>query len=230
VQDAYYYDGQGWHTFTLAAAGSASTKGGIAAVSRSPNTMEVWWAGPNGSVQDAYYYDGQGWHTFTLAAAGSASAKGGIAAVSRSPNTMEVWWAGPGGSVQDAFFYDGGGWHRFTLAWDGSALTLGGVAAVPRSPLTIGTGAIDVNDIDREVDELTELAALGGNYGLSGMIHFTRYRPGGGVADKETATPSNLPLGSFNFDALYDGDAHHEGRTSSTTTRKRVSFGFDVGK
>jgi hypothetical protein len=28
--------------------------------------MEVWWAGPNGSVQDAYYYDGAGWNRFQL--------------------------------------------------------------------------------------------------------------------------------------------------------------------
>ena len=40
--------------------GSASTSGGIAAVSRIQNSMEVWWVGPNGSVQDAYYYDASG--------------------------------------------------------------------------------------------------------------------------------------------------------------------------
>jgi hypothetical protein len=42
------------------------------------------------------------------------------------------------------------------------------------------------------------------------------------VADKGTATPSKLALGWFDFDALYDGDAHHEGSTSSKITRKRV--------
>jgi hypothetical protein len=50
------------------------------------------------------------------------------------------------------------------------------------------------------------------------------------VADKETATPSNLPLSSFDFDALYDGDAHREDSTSSKIARKRVSLGFDVEK
>jgi hypothetical protein len=66
VQDAYYYDGSGWNQFQLAPAGSVSTTGGIAAVSRASNTMEVWWAGPDGSVQDAYYYDGSGWNQFQL--------------------------------------------------------------------------------------------------------------------------------------------------------------------
>jgi hypothetical protein len=53
---------------------------------------------------------------------------------------------------------------------------------------TFGTGAMDVNDIDRAVDELTELAALGGDYGPSGTIHLTRSRPGGGAVGAATAT------------------------------------------
>jgi hypothetical protein len=31
----------------------------------------------------------------------------------------------------------------------------------------------------------------------------------GRAADKETARPSKLPLSWFDFDALYDGDAHN---------------------
>jgi hypothetical protein len=78
--------------------------------------MEVWWAGPNGSVQDAYWYAGQPWRQFQLAPAGSASTTGGIAAVSRETDSMEVWWAGPDGSVQDAYWYAGAAWNRFQLA------------------------------------------------------------------------------------------------------------------
>jgi outer membrane protein assembly factor BamB len=137
VQDAYWYDGQPWQQFELAPAGSASVTGGIAAVSRIPNSMEVWWVAPDGSVQDAYWYDGQPWQRFQLAPAGSASLQGGIAAVSRVANSMEVWWVGSNGSVQDAYWYDGQPWQRFQLAPAGSVSLQGGIAAVSRIPTSM---------------------------------------------------------------------------------------------
>ena len=94
-----------WRQFELASAGSASTNAGITAVSRIPNSMEVWWVGTDGSIQDAFWYEGGQWQRFELAPAGSASGNGGITTVSRIPNSMEVWWVGANGSVQDAFWY-----------------------------------------------------------------------------------------------------------------------------
>ncbi|MEH1903101.1 MAG: hypothetical protein V7L04_17235, partial [Nostoc sp.] len=69
----------------MAPAGSASINGGITAVSRIPNSLEVWWIGGNSSIQDAYWYEGSQWQRFELAPAGSASINGGITAVSRIP-------------------------------------------------------------------------------------------------------------------------------------------------
>ncbi|MGX9728558.1 MAG: hypothetical protein ACTFAK_14960 [Candidatus Electronema sp. VV] len=57
MQAAYWYEGGQWQRYELAPAGSASVNGGIAAVSRIPNSMEVWWIGANGSVQDTYFYE-----------------------------------------------------------------------------------------------------------------------------------------------------------------------------
>src|SRR5262249_48202683 len=88
-----------WNGFTLAGNGVASRS--IVAVSRIPNSMEVWWIAPDGSVHDAYWYESQPWRQFELAPPGSASVEGGIAAVSRIPTSMEVWWIAPNGSVQD---------------------------------------------------------------------------------------------------------------------------------
>lgn len=45
-----------WRRFDLVSAGNASTNARITAVSRIPNSMEVWWVGANGSIQDAYWY------------------------------------------------------------------------------------------------------------------------------------------------------------------------------
>jgi hypothetical protein len=124
----------GWRGFQLAPANSVAQHGGVAAVSRIPNSMETWWIGANGSVQDAYWYEGAQWQRFELAPAGSASVTGGIAAVSRIPGSMEVWWIGANGSVQGAYWYDGGAWARYELAPAGSASVTGGIAAVSRVP------------------------------------------------------------------------------------------------
>jgi hypothetical protein len=45
VQAAFWYEGGQWQRYELAAADSASPNGGIAAVSREPISMEVWWVG-----------------------------------------------------------------------------------------------------------------------------------------------------------------------------------------
>ena len=122
-----------WSEFTLAPGGSAGS--GTAAVSRIPNSMEVWWIGADGSVQDSYWYDGGSWQQFALAPAGSAARGGGIAGVSRIPNSMEVWWIAPNGSVQGAYWYEGATWQRYELAPAGSAAPGGGgIAAVSRIP------------------------------------------------------------------------------------------------
>ena len=86
----------------------ASTSTDIAAVSRIPGSMEVWWVEPNESVQDACLRR-PGTEPVPAGPGSSASTSGGIAAVSRIQNSMEVWWVGPNGSVQDAYYYDASG-------------------------------------------------------------------------------------------------------------------------
>ncbi len=111
VQGAKWYDTSpptGWQLYQLASPGSASDTGGIAAVSRIPGSLEVWWVSDNGSVQDAFWYDSDpptDWRLFQLAPAGSASVSSGVAAVSRIPGSMEVWWVTENGSVNDMFWY-----------------------------------------------------------------------------------------------------------------------------
>ncbi|MGE0690632.1 MAG: hypothetical protein AB7O87_08555, partial [Candidatus Nitrosocosmicus sp.] len=83
-----------WQNFELPNSNNASRNGGIAAVSRIPNSMEVWWIGANGSVEGSFWYEGGNWTRYQIAPNGSASPNGGIAAVSRIPNSMEVWWIG----------------------------------------------------------------------------------------------------------------------------------------
>jgi hypothetical protein len=138
VQNRYFWDGTGWNSNgveVIAGPGSASTTGGITAVSRVPEHMEVWWIGVDGSVKDWYWWDGlRHWTGTQLAGPESASTTGGITAITRVPNHMEVWWIGQNGSVQDWYFWDSVGWTASELAGAGSASTTGGIAAVSRDP------------------------------------------------------------------------------------------------
>lgn len=45
-----------WSTYTLAQTGIASLGSKAARTSRIPNSMEVWWIAPDGSVSGAKWY------------------------------------------------------------------------------------------------------------------------------------------------------------------------------
>ena len=85
VQDANWNNGGGcerhsasnsWNQWQLAPAGSASTTSSIAAVSRSSNTIELFWIAPDGHVQDASWYPNGDWSQSTLPFAPPGSAAG----------------------------------------------------------------------------------------------------------------------------------------------------------
>src|SRR5258706_161893 len=170
-----------WKQFELPSTSNGSANGGIAAVSRIPNSMEIWWIGANGSVQDAFWYEGQEhWGQFEIAPPGSASPNGGITAVSRIPNSMEIWWVGANGSVQDAFWYEGQErWGRLEIAPPGRASPNGGITAVSRIPNSMEVWWIGANGsvqdafwyeqlADPVLDVRTERHQLGGWIHVSG--------------------------------------------------------------
>jgi hypothetical protein len=137
VEGAYWYEGTAWQRYQIAGPGSANganlaPRCGITAVSRIPNSMELWWVGGNGSVEGAYWYDGTAWQRYQIAGPGSATSA--ITAVSRIPNSMELWWTGSNGSIRDAFWYEGQPWLQFELTQPEVASRNGGVAAVSRIP------------------------------------------------------------------------------------------------
>ena len=134
-----------WNQFPLAPERNAAPTSRIAAVSRIPNSMELWWIAPNGSVQGAYWYGGGNWQRYELAPAGSASLSGGIAAVSRIPTSMEMWFVGAKGSVQDHYWYDTGTWRSFELAPAGSASLSSGIARVSRIPASMEMWFVGAN-------------------------------------------------------------------------------------
>jgi hypothetical protein len=76
----------------LADLGTAAPDGGIAVVSRIPNSMELWWITNTGAIQGAHWSEGGTWNSYQLAPPGTAAPEGRIAVVSRITNSMELWW------------------------------------------------------------------------------------------------------------------------------------------
>jgi hypothetical protein len=104
-------------------------EGAIAAVSRIPNSMEVWWVGTGASGPGSILV-----RRPTLGAVSTRATRqrsGGIAAVSRVPDGMEVWWVGDA-SVEGAYWYEGQLWRRYQLAPRFSASVFSSVTAVSR--------------------------------------------------------------------------------------------------
>ncbi|KAK0711961.1 Matrixin-domain-containing protein [Lasiosphaeris hirsuta] len=136
VQNLYGPRRSGWFSFNVDAGNTVAQGSDFAAVSRIPNSMEVWWIAPNGAVEDAYWYEGGTWNRFQLAPPGSA-APGGILALSRIPGSMEIWWISPTGAVEGAYWYEGRSWQRYQLAPPGSAAPGSKITGVSRIPTSM---------------------------------------------------------------------------------------------
>ncbi|PKW13080.1 hypothetical protein [Saccharopolyspora spinosa] len=143
VKGAYHYDGGGlWKTYDIAPdANSANAETGIAALSRRPDHMEIWWVTPDGAVKGAYWYEEPKapWKLYEIAPVGSASLKGHIAALSRRPDTMEIWWVAPDGAVKGACWYQEPKDHDWTTYNHilGTANVETGITALSRIPTSM---------------------------------------------------------------------------------------------
>jgi nucleoid-associated protein YgaU len=127
VRGAFWYDDRrGWQPYPdpVESVFTASPDSGIAAMSRTPHNMEIWWVGSDGHMRGAFWVDdGLPWRPYPLPSPVKASLSSGLAAVSRFPENMEVWWVGEHGSVEGAFWYEGDTWQPYgkQVAPDGSA-------------------------------------------------------------------------------------------------------------
>ena len=134
--DAHANNGAWNAAFEIAPAGSAA--GAVTAVARTPDHLDVFWVGLDGSVGsnwwDAHANNGA-WNTpFEIAPA--KSAQGAVTAVARTPDHLDLFWVGLDGSVGSNWWdahANNGAWNTpFEIAPAKSAQ--GAVTAVARTP------------------------------------------------------------------------------------------------
>ena len=108
LKDSRWTKADGWKLppQTVAGRDSASTSGGVAALSRNSTHMQVWWIGQDRSIREARWGPDAWRNPKSVAEANSASSTSGIAALSRMPSHMELAWIGKDRAVQDAWRLD----------------------------------------------------------------------------------------------------------------------------
>ncbi len=120
--------------------GTASPQGGLAAVSRQPEHLDVFWIAPDGSVRSNWWNANLNygyWNTpFQVAGPNAATAGSKIAAVARMRDHLDVFWIAPNGAVSSNWWNAGlnnGRWNApFQVAGTGSASPAGGISALSR--------------------------------------------------------------------------------------------------
>ena len=137
--------GRSWENhrpFPLSPPGTAQ-KAGLAAISRRPDHIDLFWVGPDGGVGSTWWNmaNGMGWQDhqpFAIAPPGAARQGSPVAAVAREPERMDVFWIGPDGAIGSTNWNSapGMGWgdHAPYPITPPKAAQSAGLAAVSRRP------------------------------------------------------------------------------------------------
>lgn len=112
--------GAGWgdhQPFRITPPGAAAPDSGLAAVTRTPDHLDVFWVGSDGAVGSQWWHAAQGanWgdHTpFPITPAGAADPRSPLTAVGRTPDHLDVFWVGPDGAIASQWWdvAAGAGW------------------------------------------------------------------------------------------------------------------------
>jgi hypothetical protein len=126
--------------------GSARPGSPLAALSRTPRTLDVFWVGPDGAITSTWWNaDLTGVWTdnppFAVTGANAAQAGSGLAALSRLAEHIDLFWVGGVDGAIQSQYWDGsgppGGWAEhspFAITAPGAARLGSPVVAVSRVP------------------------------------------------------------------------------------------------
>ncbi|MFN8393385.1 MAG: hypothetical protein U0176_01785 [Bacteroidia bacterium] len=125
------------HNTNLQPAGTVASGSGIAAVSRTPNNLDVFYVTTDGSMRHIAWSSSTGAWTApaTVVGPGGVNLSSRIAVTARDANTLNVFWIDPSGGVRTNWWAQGvsTNWgNLYQLPGTGTASTGGGISAVAR--------------------------------------------------------------------------------------------------
>ncbi|MFI6959779.1 hypothetical protein ACIBJI_40740 [Nocardia sp. NPDC050408] len=133
--------------FPIATPGSAEPGSAVAVVARTPDNLDVYWVGPDGSVRSQWWHaaPGHNWGdhgSLAIAPAGSARAGSPLAVVARTPDNLDVYWVGPDRSVRSQWWHaaPGHNWGdhgSLAITPAGAVAEGGGITATARTPINL---------------------------------------------------------------------------------------------
>lgn len=89
----------GWgdhQPYAISAPGATSPTGGLAACSRNPQQMDVFWVGADGAIGTNWWNAASNWgQPFAITTPGSADPASGVSAVGRRHDHLDVFWRSP---------------------------------------------------------------------------------------------------------------------------------------
>ena len=147
LASSWWHDssGHGWGDhpwFSATPPGAASSNQNVAAVSREPNHLDVFWVCPDGSIGSQWWNSaaGLGWSDhapFAITPEGTVRPGSPITAVARAENHLDVFWIRPDGAIGSAWWDSAGGhgWGdhpHFAVTPAGTAGEGSGLASVAR--------------------------------------------------------------------------------------------------
>ena len=139
--------GLGWADhppFAITPPSAAQAGSAVAAVSRTPYHLDVFWVGPDGAIGTQWWdgAPGLGWADhppFPITPPGAAQTGSRLAVVARTPNNLDVFWVGLDGAIGTQWWAGapGLGWADhppFAITPPSAAQAGSAVAAVSRTP------------------------------------------------------------------------------------------------
>ena len=138
--------------FPISPPGATRAGSPLAAVGRTPNHLDVFWVGADGSIGSTWYdtATGQSWgdhQPFTVAGPGSAEPASHLAAVARTPDHLDVFWIGGDHAIGSTWYDSAAG-----SQWGDHqpfAVTSPRAAIGPGSPLGTPSGFAVARDPDQ---------------------------------------------------------------------------------
>ncbi len=128
--------------FAITPPGAARAGSPMAAVTRLPHHIDVFWIGPDGAIGSTFWdkdMNGGRWHPpFPVTPPHAAGEGAGLTALARLEHHIDLFWVGPDGAIGSTFWsphINGGRWNQpFPVTPPGAARAGSPVSVVARVP------------------------------------------------------------------------------------------------